>query len=54
MYSLFPIFGALLSLPLLRMFKLRDNHVQIMAQANNGEITREEAFKLLPEEFHFK
>ena len=54
MYSLFPIIGALLSLPLLRMFKLRDNHVQVMAQANNGEITREEAFKLLPEEFHFK
>jgi len=24
-----------------------------MAQANNGEITREEAFKLLPEEFVF-
>lgn len=54
MYSIFPIFGALLSLPLLRMFKLRDNHVQVMAQANNDEITREEAFKLLPEEFHFK
>ena len=54
LYSLFPIFGALLSLPLLRMFKLRDRHVQVMAQANNGEITREEAFKLLPEEFRFK
>jgi Na+/melibiose symporter-like transporter len=54
MYSLFPVIGALLSLPLLWMFKLRDNYVQVMAQANNGEITREEAFKLLPEEFHFK
>ena len=54
MYSLFPAIGALLSLPLLRMFKLRDNYVQVMAQANNGEITREEAFKQLPDEFHFK
>jgi Na+/melibiose symporter-like transporter len=54
MYSLFPIVGALLALPLLRMFKLRDNHVQVMAQANNDEITREEAFKQLPEEFHLK
>jgi len=51
---LFPIVGALLALPLLRMFKLRDNHVQVMAQANNDEITREEAFKQLPEEFHLK
>ncbi|HMZ06234.1 MAG TPA: MFS transporter [Anaerolineales bacterium] len=54
MYSIFPIVGALLSLPLLAMFKLRDDNVQVMAQANNGEITREEAFKRLPEEFHFK
>jgi Na+/melibiose symporter-like transporter len=54
MYSIFPVIGAVLTLPLLRMFKLRDDNVQVMAQANNGEITREEAFKLLPEEFHFK
>jgi Na+/melibiose symporter-like transporter len=54
MYSLFPIIGAVLALPMLRLFKLRDNYVQVMAQANNGEITREEAFKQLPEEFHFK
>ena len=53
MYSLFPIIGAVLALPLLGMFKLRDNYVQVMAQANQGEITREEAFKQLPEEFHF-
>ena len=54
MFMLFPVIGALLSLPLLAKFKLRDNYVQVMAQANNGEITREEAFKLLPAEFHFK
>lgn len=54
MYTLFPIIGALLSLVALRAFKLRDDNVQIMAQANNGEITREEALALLPETFHFK
>jgi hypothetical protein len=36
------------------MFKLRDNYVQVMVQANQGEITREDAFKQLPAEFHFK
>ncbi len=54
MYSIFPVIGAVLALPLLRMFKLRDDNVQVMAKANNGEITREEAFKLLPKEFHFR
>jgi glycoside/pentoside/hexuronide:cation symporter, GPH family len=54
MYSIFPALGALLSLPVLWMFKLRDNYVQVMAQTNKGEITREEAFKQLPKEFHFK
>jgi Na+/melibiose symporter-like transporter len=54
MYSLFPIIGAIFALPVLWLFKLRDNYVQVMAQANNGEITCAEAFKLLPEEFHFK
>ncbi|HEY9086595.1 MAG TPA: glycoside-pentoside-hexuronide (GPH):cation symporter [Anaerolineaceae bacterium] len=53
MYTLFPIVGALLSLLLLRTFTLRDNNVQIMAQANNGEITREEALAQLPQEFRF-
>jgi Na+/melibiose symporter-like transporter len=54
LFSIFPIFGALLALPLLRMFKLRDNVVQVMARANNGEISREEAFKQLPDEYHFQ
>lgn len=54
LYSIFPILGAISALPLLRMFKLRDHYVQIMAQANQGVITREEAFKHLPEIFHFQ
>ncbi len=51
MFSLFPAIGAVASLPFLAKFKLRDSHVQVMAQANNGEITREEALLKLPEEF---
>jgi len=53
MYSLFPIVGALLALPVLRLFKLRDNYTQVMAQANQGEITRGQALAQLPKEFHF-
>jgi Na+/melibiose symporter-like transporter len=53
MYSLFPAIGALLSLIVLSTYKLRDKHVQVMARANQGEITREEAFAQLPEEFHY-
>jgi glycoside/pentoside/hexuronide:cation symporter, GPH family len=52
MYSIFPVIGAALSLVVLRMFKLRDNYVQVMARANKGEITREEALAQLPKEFH--
>ena len=54
MFSIFPAIGALLSLPILRAFKLRDNYVQVMAQVNQGEISREEAYKVLPQEFHVK
>lgn len=38
-----PVVGALLSLPIFAKYKLRDKTVQIMAEANSGEITREEA-----------
>ncbi|MDR0400970.1 MAG: MFS transporter [Treponema sp.] len=41
--SLFPAFGAVLSLPFFLGYKLRDRDVQIMAKANSGEITREAA-----------
>ncbi len=52
MFSLFPAIGALLSLPLLATYKLRDKYVQVMAQINMGEISREEGLKQLPEVFH--
>jgi sugar (glycoside-pentoside-hexuronide) transporter len=44
-------FGSLLAIPLLLQYKLRDKYVQIMAKANSGEITREEADKQLDGRF---
>jgi len=41
--TIFPAIGALLSLILLRFYKLRDKDVQVMAKYNNGEISKEEA-----------
>ena len=38
-----PVVGALASLPIFAKYKLRDKSVQIMAAANSGSITREEA-----------
>ncbi len=38
-----PIIGIALQLIILRAYKLNDHDVQLMAQANMGEITREEA-----------
>lgn len=46
-YMLIPALGALLCLPLLWRYKLRDKDVQVMAKCNAGEISREEAEKLL-------
>lgn len=42
-YALVPVLGAAISLIVLRMYKLRDKDVQIMAKCNAGELTREEA-----------
>lgn len=42
-YALTPVIGSAISLIVLRMYKLRDKDVQIMAKCNAGEITREEA-----------
>jgi sugar (glycoside-pentoside-hexuronide) transporter len=47
-YLLFPVIGLALSLPVLRMYRLRDKYVQIMARCNAGEITHEEAEHLIP------
>ena len=38
-----PVLGAALCMPLLLAYKLRDKDVQIMADANEGRITREQA-----------
>lgn len=48
LFILSPVVGALLSLPFFAKYKLRDKTVQIMAAANSGEITREEAAAQLP------
>ena len=42
-YMVVPAIGAVASLFVLRMYKLRDKDVQIMARCNAGEISREEA-----------
>jgi hypothetical protein len=41
--SLFPAFGAALSLPFFLGYQLRDRDVQIMAKANTGQMSREAA-----------
>ncbi len=43
LYALVPAIGAAISLIILRMYKLRDKDVQVMAKCNAGEITKEEA-----------
>jgi Na+/melibiose symporter-like transporter len=48
-YILFPAIGSLIALPLLSRYKLTDKKVSIMIKANNGEISREEAEKVLGE-----
>jgi Na+/melibiose symporter-like transporter len=48
-YILFPAIGNLIALPLLSRYKLTDKKVSIMIKANNGDISREEAEKVLGE-----
>ena len=50
-YTLLPVIGSALSLAILSRYKLRDKYVQIMMKANTGEITREEAERLLEGKF---
>jgi probable glucitol transport protein GutA len=47
LFILSPVIGGLVSLPIFAKYKLRDKAVQIMAAANSGEITKEEAKRLL-------
>ena len=52
LFCLLPAAGFLIALVLLlKFFKLRTKDVQIMSRCNNGEITREEAEKLLEGKF---
>lgn len=46
-----PIAGQILGLPLLFKYKLRDKDVQIMADANSGKITKEEAEAMLSRKY---
>jgi sugar (glycoside-pentoside-hexuronide) transporter len=50
MYSIFPAIGAVIAFVLLLLlYKLRDREVQIMANVNSGDISREEGERLLNE-----
>ena len=46
-YALVPVIGMIISAFFYLGYKLNDKDVQIMAKCNSGEITREEAEKLL-------
>ncbi len=43
LFILSPVVGAVISMVIFSRYKLRDKTVQIMAAANSGDITREEA-----------
>jgi len=46
-FTLVPALGSLLAVPFLMKYRLRDKYVQVMAKANSGEMSREEADRLL-------
>ena len=50
-YTLLPSVGILLALALLYFYKLRDKDVQIMAQYNDGHLTKEEADEKLASKY---
>jgi Na+/melibiose symporter-like transporter len=50
-FTLLPAQGIILALVLLYFYKLREKDVQVMAQYNNGEISKDEADKLLAEKY---
>ncbi len=50
-YSLVPVIGMIISTFFYLGYKLNDKDVQIMAKCNSGEITREEAEKLLSRKY---
>ena len=50
-YALVPVIGMIISTFFYLCYKLNDKDVQIMAKCNSGEITREEAEKLLSRKY---
>ena len=50
-YALVPVIGMMVSTVFYLFYKLNDKDVQIMAKCNSGEITREEAEKLLSRKY---
>ena len=50
-YALVPVIGMIISTFFYMAYKLNDKDVQIMAKCNSGEITREEAEKLLSRKY---
>lgn len=46
-YLILPAVGAVISIPVFLKYKLRDKHVKIIMQYNKGEISREEADRLI-------
>ena len=50
-YALVPVIGMIISMFFYLFYKLNDKDVQIMAKCNSGEITREEAEKLLSRKY---
>ena len=50
-YALVPVIGLVISMFFYMGYKLTDKDVQIMAKCNSGEITREEAEKLLSRKY---
>lgn len=46
-YNIFPIFGLAIACVIWHFYRLNDKDVQIMANCNRGEISRDEAEKLL-------
>jgi Na+/melibiose symporter-like transporter len=50
-YAMVPVIGMLISTVFYLFYKLNDKDVQIMAKCNSGEISREEAEKLLSRKY---
>ena len=50
-YAMVPVIGMMISTVFYLFYKLNDKDVQIMAKCNSGEISREEAEKLLSRKY---